>query len=146
MPAIRAAYDAEYTRFYDQPVPGSDVEVMSYGVTVATLPPPEAPPAPSVASAHQAKPAGTRNVRDTASGVVSDWAIFERDRLRPGARFAGPVIVAEAETSTLIGPSWSGCVTAEGYLELGLEVQSALPRQPDVENQTARNVRKLVLE
>jgi N-methylhydantoinase A len=27
---IRAAYDAEYTRFYDRPVPGSDVEVLSF--------------------------------------------------------------------------------------------------------------------
>ncbi len=36
--AIRAAYDAEYTRFYDRPVPGSDVEIMSYAVLVATVP------------------------------------------------------------------------------------------------------------
>ncbi len=35
---IRAAYDAEYTRFFDRPVPGSDVEIMSYAVLVATTP------------------------------------------------------------------------------------------------------------
>ena len=35
--AIRARYDAEYTRFYDRPVPGSDVEIMSYAVVVATM-------------------------------------------------------------------------------------------------------------
>ncbi len=38
VPQIRAAYDAEYTRFYDRPVPGSDVEIMSYAVVVATVP------------------------------------------------------------------------------------------------------------
>ena len=32
------AYDTEYTRFYDRPVPGSDVEIMSYAVVVATVP------------------------------------------------------------------------------------------------------------
>ena len=32
VPQIRAAYDTEYTRFYDRPVPGSDVEIMSYAV------------------------------------------------------------------------------------------------------------------
>ena len=38
VPHIRAGYDAEYTRFYDRPVPGSDVEIMSYAVVVATVP------------------------------------------------------------------------------------------------------------
>ena len=34
---IRAAYDTEYTRWYDRPVPGSDVEIMSYAVLVTTI-------------------------------------------------------------------------------------------------------------
>ena len=34
--ALRLAFDAAYARFYDRPVPGSDVEVMSYAVSVAT--------------------------------------------------------------------------------------------------------------
>ena len=119
--AVRAAYDAEYTRFYDRPVPGSDVEVMSYAVTVATLPPPSAAPAPE-ASSYQAAAARTQMVRDTATGAVADWAIYERAGLNPGARFAGPAIVAEAETSTLVGPGWSGRVTAEGYIELIREI------------------------
>ena len=42
---LRVAFDAAYTRFYDRPVPGSDVEVMSYAVTVGTVP--EAGPASS---------------------------------------------------------------------------------------------------
>ena len=117
VPAIRAAYDAEYTRFYDRPVPGSDVEVMSYAVTVATLPPASAAPS-TEAPAYQAEPARTQTVRDTATGAIADWAIYERDGLNPGARFAGPAIVAEAETSTLVGPGWSGRITAEGYIEL----------------------------
>jgi N-methylhydantoinase A len=117
VPAIRAAYDAEYTRFYDRPVPGSDVEVLSYSVTVATLPPPtvEAPPA---APAYWAEAVRSQLVRDTATGTVSAWAIFDRDKLRPGASFDGPAIVAEAETSILAGPGWSGRVTPEGYIEL----------------------------
>jgi len=117
VPTIRAAYDAEYTRFYDRPVPGSDVEVMSYAVTVATLPPPSAGAA-APAVPYRAEPARTQTVRDTATGVVADWAIYERQGLRPGACFAGPAIVVEAETSTLVGPGWSGQITAEGYIEL----------------------------
>ena len=121
VPAIRVAYDAEYTRFYDRPVPGSDVEVMSYAVTVATLPAGTAAAAADV-SPYSAAPQRVQRVRDTATGAVADWAIYERETLRPGARFPGPAIVAETETSTLVGPGWSGRITAEGYIELIREI------------------------
>ena len=32
---VRAAYDVAYAGFYDRPVPGSDVEILSFAVTVA---------------------------------------------------------------------------------------------------------------
>ncbi len=114
---IRAAYDAEYTKFYNRPVPGSDIEVMSYAVTVATV----APAAVGTAAAptpHRAAAVGARKVLDTAAGTVSDWLVYERAALAPGACFDGPAIVAEAETSTLVGPGWTGRITGEGYIEL----------------------------
>jgi N-methylhydantoinase A len=117
VPAIRAAYDAEYARFYDRPVPGSDVEIMSYAVVVATLPD-EAAPAPAREGARIAEPARTQAVRDTVSGEVSDWAIHDRTALAPGSRIAGPAIVVEDETSTLVGPGWSAGIDARGYIEL----------------------------
>lgn len=114
---IRAAYDAEYTKFYNRPVPGSDIEVMSYAVTVATVVPATdgkaAEPLP-----FRAVPAGTRKVLDTATGAISDWSVYARETLAPGACFEGPAIVTEAETSALAGPGWTGSVTAEGYIEL----------------------------
>jgi N-methylhydantoinase A len=115
--AVAAAYNAEYTKFYNRPVPGSDIEVLSYAVTVATVAPAvaEAAAAPAL---HRAAAAGARKVLDTATGVVSDWSVYERETLAPGACFEGPAIIAEAETSTLIGPGWTGRITAEGYIEL----------------------------
>ncbi|MBU6498992.1 MAG: hydantoinase/oxoprolinase family protein [Rhodospirillales bacterium] len=114
---IRAAYDREYARFYDRPVPGSDVEIMSYAVVVATIaadladPPP--PPPPGAAA-----PAAARPVRDTATGIVADWAIHDRAALAAGVRIAGPAIIAEDETSTLVGPGWSAALNGLGYIEL----------------------------
>jgi N-methylhydantoinase A len=117
VPAIRAAYDAEYSRFYDRPVPGSDVEIMSYAVVVATLaepPPPQAmAPQPSTPT-----PARTQRVRDSVSGEEAEWAVFDRAALVAGARLAGPAIVAEDETSTLVGAGWTAFVNGHGYLEL----------------------------
>lgn len=115
--AIRAAYDVEYSRFYDRPVPGSDVEIMSYAVVVATV----AEAAPAVAAApgrSVATAVRVQRVRDSVTGEVADWAIYDRASLAPGAVLAGPAIVAEDETSTLVGAGWTASVTAQGYIEL----------------------------
>ena len=115
--AIRAAYDSQYARFYDRPVPGSDVEVMSFAVVVSTVvdavepvAEPEAAPAPA--------PVRHQTVRDTATGAVADWAVYDRAAMPPGCAVAGPCIVAEDETSTLVGPGWRCAVDGLGYLEL----------------------------
>jgi N-methylhydantoinase A len=120
---VRAAYDAEYSKFYNRPVPGSDIEVLSYAVTVATVVPAAegraATPVP-----HRTSAAGTRKVLDTATGVVSDWSVYAREALTPGACFDGPAMVAEAETSTLVGPGWTGRITGDGYIELSRDASS----------------------
>jgi N-methylhydantoinase A len=114
---IRSAYDTEYSRFYDRPVPGSDVEIMSYAVMVATTPEPVADPPPAPGGG-PAVPAQRWKVRDPASGEVDDWAIYDRASLPLGATLSGPAIIAEDETSTLVGRRWSATVNALGYIEL----------------------------
>ncbi len=120
VPAIRAAYDDEYTRFYNRPVPGSDVEILSYAVSVATVTDDE-PPSPPDAVRHAARPVRTQLVRDTASGEQAEWPVFERAALTPGAVLQGPAIIAEDETSTLVGPSWSALIDGYGYIVLSRE-------------------------
>ncbi|MDR3534998.1 MAG: hydantoinase/oxoprolinase family protein [Acetobacteraceae bacterium] len=115
---IRTRYDEEYAHFYDRPVPGSDVEIMSYAVVVATVPAAVEALPQVAAAASDAAPIRTQAVRDTVTGEVSDWAIYDRIRLAPGARVRGPAIVAEDETSTLVGPGWTMTVNGLGYLEL----------------------------
>ncbi len=117
VPRIRSAYDTEYARLYDRPVPGSDVEILSYAVTVATVPPPpeELPPEPPGSWPR----AGTsRAVRNTATGATEEWATFERAALQPGAALSGPAIIAEAETSTLVGPGWTARIDATGCIDM----------------------------
>jgi N-methylhydantoinase A len=118
---IRVAYDTEYAKFFDRPVPGSDVEIMSYAVVVSTVT--DVPPAPltSVLNLTDALTDRSQSVRDTTTGVVSAWAIHERATLAPGTRIAGPAIVTEDETSTLIGPSWTATVNDLAYIEMTRE-------------------------
>jgi N-methylhydantoinase A len=124
VPLIRGAYDAEYTRFYDRPVPGSDVEIMSYAVLVQTVPAddPGSPiPGDDAVFAPDAEPVRTQPVRDTITGEVSEWPVHERASLAPGVHIAGPAIIAEDETSTLITPGWSATMNGLGYIELTRE-------------------------
>ena len=124
VPQIRAAYDIEYTRFYDRPVPGSDVEIMSYAVLVSTIPQDD-PGTPLVGDdavfAPDAVPVRTRPVRDTGTGEVVPWPVYDRGTLAPGVHIAGPAIVAEDETSTLVCRGWNATVNGLGYLELTQE-------------------------
>ncbi|HET6182086.1 MAG TPA: hydantoinase/oxoprolinase family protein [Acetobacteraceae bacterium] len=114
---LRRAFDEAYARFYDRPVPGSDVEVLSFAVQIATEPHaddarPE-PPRGGMAGA-----ARTQRVRDTATGIESDWMVFERASLRPDARIEGPAIIAEDETSTLVAAGWAARLDQFGYIEM----------------------------
>jgi N-methylhydantoinase A len=117
---IRALYDAEYTRFYDRPVPGSDVEVLSFAVTVATRTEPVEPAAEVIAAPAPA-PVRRQLVRDTATGEATEWPVYDRAAMAPGASVAGPCIVAEDETSTLVGPGWTCRMDGLRYLELTQE-------------------------
>jgi N-methylhydantoinase A len=124
VPRMRAAYDGEYTRFYDRPVPGSDVEIMSYAVLVATVP--DDDPGTPVAGddavfVPDATPARTQLVRDTTTGEVASWPVHERAALAAGVHIVGPAILAEDETSTLVSPGWTATVNGLGYIELTRE-------------------------
>lgn len=57
-------------------------------------------------------------MRDTTTGSVSDWAIYDRTALAPGATLDGPAIIAEDETSTLVGPGWRAEIDGFGYIRL----------------------------
>jgi N-methylhydantoinase A len=113
--ALRPAFDAAYAAFYDRPVPGSDVEVMSYAVTVATEP---SAWTDEIAPARAAAPLRTQPVRDPLSGEVVPWPVHDRAAMAPGTVVLGPAIIAEDETSTLVGAAWTAAVDAAGNLVL----------------------------
>ncbi len=116
---IRTRYDEQYARFFDRPVPGSDVEIMSYAVVVTTaVADVPAPGRDESLFATEAVAARTQLVRDTTTGAVSEWGIYDRNSLAPDATITGPAIVAEDETSTLIGPGWTATVNGLGYIEM----------------------------
>ena len=114
---IRAEYDRQYAHFYDRPVPGSDVEIMSYALVVSTIVETQAAAPPTGGGAFAA--AGrTQDVRDTVSGEVTAWHVFDRGLLHPGSMLRGPAVIAEDETSTLVGRGWIATIDANGFIDM----------------------------
>ncbi len=118
---IHVAYEQEYAKFFDRPVPGSDVEVMSFAIVLTTAIPPVAAIAP-ITNFTEARSTRSQLVRDTASGATALWTVYERAAMAPGARISGPAVVAEDETSTLVGPGWQAFVNNLQYLEMVREI------------------------
>ncbi|MGD0430566.1 MAG: hydantoinase/oxoprolinase family protein [Acetobacteraceae bacterium] len=114
---IHTAYEQEYSKFFDRPVPGSDVEVMSYAVVLTTATP-DIEVAPQITSFSEAQSTQSRPVRDTSTGAASPWAVHDRTALTTGSRIPGPAIIFEDETSTLVGPGWRAFVNSLGYIEI----------------------------
>ena len=47
------------------------------------------------------------------------FALYDREQLRPGATFAGPALVFQMDSTIFIAPDWAACV--DGYRNIALE-------------------------
>jgi N-methylhydantoinase A len=110
-------FEAAYRRLYSRSIPGVDIEILSWVVSLA------APAQGRLASAadeqpSEPKPATRHAVFDVDSGEFVETPVYWRAQLPPGARIKGPAIIAEDETSTLVGPLFEARIDRFGYIEL----------------------------
>ena len=114
---LRAAFEEEYRRQYNRIVPGHAIEIISFGL-VLSLPARPGDEAPGDARPHEAKPAGRGRMFDPAAESLIDVPVYRREDLRPGARIAGPALVTEAQTSTVVSSRFDARLNAFGHIEL----------------------------
>jgi N-methylhydantoinase A len=113
---ISAAFDRAYAEQYGQTIPGMDIEVLTWSVRVAA-----AAEITSSAPPHHAVEAirtGTRDVFDPGTARLHPFVVVARDTLRVGDRTAGPALVTEDETTTVVPPGWTAAMEADGGLML----------------------------
>ncbi|OGA31091.1 MAG: hypothetical protein A3I65_03310 [Betaproteobacteria bacterium RIFCSPLOWO2_02_FULL_68_150] len=117
--ALRAAYQARYEEQFGVRIADVPLEFLTWSVTVATaLAEASPPPAPAPAALRDAPPRGRRDVFDPALGKTELLPAYDRTDLAPGARLAGPALVTEPQTTTLLPAGWNLEVTAAGHLLL----------------------------
>jgi N-methylhydantoinase A len=115
--AITTLFEEAYRRLYSRPIPGVEIEILSWVVSVSA----SVAGALSVAADCQPseqKPRGRRPVFDPHEGEFQDVPIYWRGDLKPGASVAGPAVIAEDDTSTVVSPRFDARIDKFGYIEL----------------------------
>ena len=116
-PKLKAAFEAQYEKVYGLRIPNQEAEAMTWSVTVSsqTTKPRRAA---KLSAKSKPKPRGKRLIYDPALGKQVMAPVYWRFDLRPGATFKGPAIVAENETSTIVGANFKGTINSLGYIIL----------------------------
>jgi N-methylhydantoinase A len=115
---LRGAFEDAYRRLYSRIIPGVEVEILSWVLLLSAPPPAEPAAVPPSPTPHTPEPDRHRPVFDPEIGEFVTVAIYDRRDLAPGAHIAGPAVIVEDETSTVITRLFDATVDAFGYIEL----------------------------
>jgi N-methylhydantoinase A len=115
--SIAGLFEEAYRRLYSRPIPGVEIEILSWVVSVSAPAEGELAAATAVKPA-KPKPRARRAVFDPDAGEFQDVPIYWRGDLAPGAQIAGPAVIAENDTSTMVSPLFDAHVDKFGYIEL----------------------------
>jgi N-methylhydantoinase A len=111
---LRREFEAAYVQQYGRAIEGVDVEVLGWTVAVST--PLRAPSAVTAVAGSQPKPSSRRRLFDVATANWVDAAVYRREALPSGSELAGPAVIVEDATATVIGPGYRATVAADGTL------------------------------
>ena len=113
--ALQSAFDREYRALYGRTIPGAEVEVLTWTLSLstrATAPEPVATPPTRDAPA----PRASRAVFDPHEERDRELALYWRADLAPGMRLRGPAIIAEDETSTYVIDGFTAHIAGNGNI------------------------------
>jgi N-methylhydantoinase A len=114
---LKAAFERLYEQVYGLRIPNQEAEAITWSVTVSSK---AVKPRRAAKAAHKAapKPRAKRIIYDPALGRQVQAPVYWRFDLKPGARIKGPAIIAEDETSTIVGANFRASVNSMGYIVL----------------------------
>ena len=113
---FRGAFEAAYRRLYGRVIGGIGIEVLSWTLTLAA---PARPAPPTLAAVESdAGELEPQPLFDPAGETTVEARVVLRERLRPGESLAGPALITEAQTTTVVPPAWRATVDERGHLVL----------------------------
>jgi N-methylhydantoinase A len=114
---LRAVYEAHYERQFGLRIADVPVEFLTWSVNVSTMLKKEVL-SRSSGKKTKASTKDKRIVFDPVSGKRESIPFYLRRNLAAGASLAGPALVVEPQTTTLVPRSWRCRVAAAGHLIL----------------------------
>ena len=113
--ALEALFHAAHEQSFGHAEPGAPVEVVSLRVA-ATRPAPPIPLSRRPAPSHAARPIGEIRLRHADAWHAA--ALYRHEAMEPGAIFAGPAIVTQADCTVMLPPGWAARVDEWGNIEM----------------------------
>lgn len=120
LPAMRAAFEAEYARQFARIIPGAPVEILNWSVTVSTRAEQPAPFPPTPARRPVAA-ARTRLLFDGGRDRMVELAVHARAEMRPGDAVAGPALIVEQETTTYVPARFDAHIDGGGNIVMDMK-------------------------
>ena len=114
---FEAVFAREYRTLYGRTIPRLSLEVMTWTLAIGTS---QSMPAPATVSERRsvAVPSGRRRVFDADRGAWEELRLYWRQDLPAGSFVAGPAVIAEDQTSTLVTAAFDAFVNEFGHLVL----------------------------
>jgi N-methylhydantoinase A len=114
---LKAAFETQYEQVYGLRIPNQEAEAITWSVTVSSVA--KKPKRATKTSAKSTpKPRSKRLIYDPALGKQVMVPVYWRFDMKPGASFKGPAIIAEDETSTIVGANFKAKINSLGYIIL----------------------------
>ena len=98
--ALRDAFDRTYAARYGRTIPGMDVEVLTFALSLAAAPPGAAASAPARDGA-PAAPVAERALFDVSRAAFEPAPVYPREAITASPR-PGPAVVLEEQTTTVV--------------------------------------------
>ena len=114
---LTARFEEEYRRQFSRPVPGMRIEILNWAVRVAT-PSGAIPAMPAVPARRRLRELPECEIFCDVTGDRRTAGLIARAELAPGDEVAGPALITEPQTTTLVSADFIAHVDALGNLVL----------------------------
>ncbi|WP_370046101.1 MULTISPECIES: hydantoinase/oxoprolinase family protein [Salipiger] len=114
---IETAFKQRYAQFFGRAVEGPEIEFVTFSVKAQdVMTAPETVARDTSGKVRDVSPC--REVFDPATGAPMQTLIAERETLQPGDRIAGPAVIVERETSTVVTSPFDAVIQPDGTILL----------------------------
>ena len=114
--SVRDAFESEYRRIYGMTIPDVTIEAVTWRLSAYADKAQVTPGVGAAAAGGSAQPVSYRPAVFERGSDPLVVPVYRRQDLGVGAKFAGPAIVEERETTTVIRPGWRVEVASDGSL------------------------------